>query len=185
MSYEEKIAECTRKIQLNPNDVNAYYNRGFGYNMLGQYERAIPDLNKAIDKAIQLIPNDESLYKLYMERGISFHGSGKYARAIEDFTTVIQLNPNHSMAYTWRGICNLNLKNYSADALIDFNTAIQLDPSNSSAYTGRGMFYENLSQYKIALGDYVIASQLNPSDAMYERRDRMYKKLEELGEFYL
>jgi len=185
MSYEEKIAECTRKIQLNPNDVNAYFHRGSSYNMLGQYERAIPDLNKAIDKAIQLIPNDESLYKLYMERGISFYGSGKYARAIEDCTTVIQLNPNYSLAYTWRGICNLNLKNYSSDTIIDLDTAIRLDPNSSLAYTGRGRFYEELSQYKMALHDYMIACQLNPSDATYERRDRMYKKLEELGEFYL
>ena len=45
----EDILKYTEQIAQNPNDADAYYNRGNAYYDLGQYERAIQDYDKAIE----------------------------------------------------------------------------------------------------------------------------------------
>ena len=48
------MEDYDKAIELDPNDAEAYNNRGNSYRDLGQYQRAIEDY----DKAIELDPND-------------------------------------------------------------------------------------------------------------------------------
>ena len=56
--------EFTKAIELDPDYAAAYYNRGFAYGKLGQYQRGIEDF----DKAIQLDPD---YAENYYSRGLA------------------------------------------------------------------------------------------------------------------
>ena len=62
-----------------------YYNRG-------DYENAILDFNKAIERH----PTDPNLY---YGRGAAFHKIGDYDRALLDCDMALQMNPKLSGAY--------------------------------------------------------------------------------------
>src|ERR1039458_3807980 len=47
--YEKAIAEYSEQIKLNPNDAEAYYDRGHAYICVGKNDLADQDLNKAIE----------------------------------------------------------------------------------------------------------------------------------------
>ena len=46
---ERAIENYNKAIELDPNDADAYNNRGLAYYYLEEYERAIEDYNKAIE----------------------------------------------------------------------------------------------------------------------------------------
>ena len=75
----------------NPNTAELYYNRGFAYDELGQYQEAINDF----DKAIQLDPNYITVYN---NRGVVHGKLGEYEQAIQDFNKIIELNPGDDIA---------------------------------------------------------------------------------------
>ena len=43
------MADFTTVLKLDPNNVNAYFNRGSAYDSLGQYEKAVADYTHALD----------------------------------------------------------------------------------------------------------------------------------------
>ena len=94
---QEAVEVYDQDIRLNPQDANAYNNRGNAFNDLEQYRRAIEDY----DKAIRLDP-ELALY--YNNRGISFLNMGSYQRAIQDFNEAIRVTPQLANAYAFRGL---------------------------------------------------------------------------------
>ncbi|QLH44216.1 MAG: tetratricopeptide repeat protein [Bacteroidota bacterium] len=47
--WEDAIRDYSKGIELNPNNFNFYNNRGLAYGNLGQWDKAIMDLNKVIE----------------------------------------------------------------------------------------------------------------------------------------
>ena len=45
----QAVADFTTVLKLDPNNVNAYFNRGSAYDSLGQYEKAVADYTHALD----------------------------------------------------------------------------------------------------------------------------------------
>ena len=67
-------------MQLDPEYVRAYYNRGFVYNQIGKYKEAITDYNEAIER----YPD----YGLaYYSRGITLLCLQEWGKAKSDLTT--------------------------------------------------------------------------------------------------
>ena len=56
--YQGAITEYTKAIEIKPNYVMAYYNRGIAKDMLSDYRGAIADYTKAIE----INPQDASTY---------------------------------------------------------------------------------------------------------------------------
>jgi regulator of sirC expression with transglutaminase-like and TPR domain len=52
--FDSKIAELSRTVKVNPQNVDAFRNRGLLYGRKGEYTLALSDL----DRAILLNPND-------------------------------------------------------------------------------------------------------------------------------
>ena len=150
-----KINFYNRAIQLKPNFVAAYINRGNSKLDLGQHNDAIEDY----DKAIQLDPN---LAEAYSNRGSVKRKLGRYKDAIEDFDKAIRLNPDMANHYSNRGNAKLDLGRHK-DAIEDYDKAIQLDPNLAKFYSNRGNAKSNLGQHKDAIEDYDKAIQLDPN----------------------
>ncbi len=102
-----------------------YNNRGVVFNKKGDYERAIDDLNRAIESN----PNYPNPYN---HRGNVWSRLGKSTNALKDFDKAIELNNKYALAFYNRGVELERLGNESA-SIDDYKKAISLDPSNKDA----------------------------------------------------
>jgi tetratricopeptide (TPR) repeat protein len=94
--YDDRIAEYTKAIEHDPNDADAYHNRGDYYRAKDDKDRAIADYTKAIE----LKPNDVASY---LNRGLAYAPYDR-DRAMADFTKAIEIWPDYPHAYFWRGM---------------------------------------------------------------------------------
>ena len=129
--HDEAIADLDKAIQLNPNCVFFYYNRGSVKSYLGKLKTDESDLVKAQQHCQD---------------------------AINDYTEVIKLCPDYASAYINRGGTKSNLGQFKAaegnfaeaqqhhqDAIDDYTEAIKLCPAFAAAYN-------NLANAKLLLG---------------------------------
>ena len=168
---EKQIFLYNKAIELNPNDGNAYLNRGNTYNNLKKYDKAIEDYSKVIE----LNHNDGNAY---FNRGNTYNNLKKYDKAIEDYSKVIELNPNDWKAYSNRGNTYIDLKKYDK-AMEDYGKVIELNPNDGKAFFNRGNAYNNLKKYDKAIEDFSKAIKFNSNDGeAYLSRGIAYGSLE-------
>jgi tetratricopeptide (TPR) repeat protein len=75
---------CERYVSAHPDDADGLFSRFQALRRLGEYERALADINRVLE----LDPNCAG----YSSRGDLFHGVGDYRRGIEDLTHARELN---------------------------------------------------------------------------------------------
>jgi tetratricopeptide (TPR) repeat protein len=89
----------------------------------------------------------------------SFGDTYNRAKAVEECTKAINIDPNFTEAYMYRG----NIKGILLDhkgAIKDYSKVIELEPENETAYTRRGTSYNFSKQYSKALNDFNMAIKL-------------------------
>ena len=155
--FENVKYYCSEIIKINPDNVDAYNNRGIAKAYLDDHKGAIKDYNKAIE----LDANDAGIYN---NRGNARDKLGNHNGAIEDYDKAIELNPDYVDTYYNRGVAKGKLGNYKG-AIKDFDKAIELNPNDASTYYNRGFAKDNLNDYKGAIDDFDKAIELNPNDA--------------------
>jgi tetratricopeptide (TPR) repeat protein len=147
--------------------------------MLGKYEEALTDINKAIEMlpvASKSFPTGD----LYNTQGSIFLALGKYQEALTGFNKCIELNPSFAPAYLNRAVARLNLSNklklttVATDKYV-FNTRWMLPLKTSLKNTDDDLF--------AALSDCSKAINMNPDvDFAYYLRGRIKKMLEAGGQ---
>jgi len=208
-NFKNSIIAYSISLELNPDNANAYINRGIAYAKQQKYNEAIKDYNKAIElnpdlteaynnrgnayaklgeynraiedynKAVELNPD---LVGAYNNRGLAYAELGEYDRAIKDYNKAIELNPDLAEAYYNRGNTYLELHEY-AKAIEDFNKAIELNKDYAEAYNNRGVVYAKQQKYDKAIEDFNKAIELNPDDAeAYGNRGIAYAKQQKYNE---
>lgn len=110
-----------------PPDFAFYQNRANANFVLGEYDAAIVDYNKAIE----LNPKESSVY---FSRALAHFNNKSFNPAIADFDKVIELAPDEAMAYFKRGAALEKVGNFEK-ALKDYQKAVQLDADNEPAKT--------------------------------------------------
>lgn len=90
--FDKAISDYSKAIDINPNYLLAYYNRGLAWINKEDYDKAIKDY----DKAIEIDPNCAYAYadKASIERGLK-----KYDEAIENYNKAINIDPNIADTY--------------------------------------------------------------------------------------
>ena len=168
-SYDKIIADCTKILETNPNDADAYFKRGKAYLYKKNYNKAIDDFTRAIT----INPNDADAYcgrgRCYINR----EGNNKdnSSKAFDNFTKAIAINPNHALAYNGRGVARKMLQASSPtkktikEAIADFTKAIEIDPNLAFSYLNRGDAYFDEDEYNQAIADFTKAIEINPNDA--------------------
>lgn len=89
------LIEAGIEVKNNPEDAEAYYNRGIAYADLKNYSQAIEDYTQAI----KLNPNYASAYN---NRAWTYYLMKNYSNALPDANTAISLNNNDSDLYDTR-----------------------------------------------------------------------------------
>ena len=173
------ITRYTEALELNPNNVDIYIQRGLVYHIgLRNQNKALEDYNRAIVKYTELIklnPNDENLY---IDRGQIYVGFfHNKLQAMSDFNEAIRINPYNARAYEIRGNFTFNednLKSYN-----DYFKAIELEPNVEKYYDNvapqYSIIYEiGLSKYPLEYIDYRI-SKLSDIIHMYPKNKFAYR----------
>lgn len=164
---QEAIEAYTKAIELKPDYLEAYNNRGNAYSGLGNYKKAIKDSSKAID----LKPD---LADAYVIRGFTYDIIGNYQQAIKDYNKAIELKSDDAVAYWYRGATYYNLGNYQ-QTIKDYNKAIELKPNEAEVFWNRALAYSKLGNYQQAIKDLNKAIELKPDFAeAYQYRGLTY-----------
>ena len=127
-----------------------YQFRGIAYSFKGNYDRAIADL----DRALEINPDDADTYT---GRGLMHGQKGDYDRAISDLDRAIEINPEDSIAYYGRGRAYAEKGDFD-HAISDFASAIEIDPDDADSYIGRGLSYGQKGDFDHAIADFDMNS---------------------------
>lgn len=100
--YIGAISDYTAYLQIYPNRVEIYSNRGFAYAMLDNLPLALADFNRAIE----LAPNNADLYN---GRGNVHAMAGNFPASIRDFNQSIRCNRDFADAYYNRAVSRHSL----------------------------------------------------------------------------
>ena len=111
--YAEAINHYTQSIELDPNQITVYNNRGLAYIELRDYNSAINDFHRAIG----INPNYADAYN---NRGVAYVRQGEHHRAVHDYNRAIEFN--YVLAYFNRGEALLHLGEWEK-AKSDLTTA--------------------------------------------------------------
>lgn len=95
--YTDAVSACTKAIEQNPNDAQAYKVRGDAHAALGRYRQALRDYTKAIE----LQPEDAQAYE---QRGNVQASLGNYEQSKKDLDKAEELKPKMASAHLLKGI---------------------------------------------------------------------------------
>lgn len=157
-NFRAAIIEFDKAINLNPNFIDAYGDRGASKANIGQYQDAILDYEKADSLGMK-----SSI--LYSNWGYAYYQLKEPEKALPLLEKAIAIDPNNGNAYRWRGEIKYD-KNDNKGAAQDYTKAINANP-NSSNYFARGLAHYYLKDYKKAIQDMDKAIELNPNAAQY------------------
>lgn len=160
---EESIYHFTNAINELPSYPLAYHNRAVAYTLMGDYERAVRDLDSAIS-----IDSDISLF--YFSKALINENIGAYKRAKEDYEEAISLNPHYVEAQTNHSLVMKSLGDYEE------STTRLLQILNENTNTSKDRFIKGgihltFGEYSEAITAFDRYLSINPADpaALFNR----------------
>ncbi len=151
--YAGAIKDYNTTLQLLPDYVESYINRGFCREHLNDTLGAVSDY----EAAARLKPG---WYEPHVDLATIKHKMGLTKDAIREYDTALSLSPDFSPGYNERGALLMELQDYRS-ALEDFNQAISLNENYPEAFFNRGVLEFHLQDYTSAMEDYNRAIHLN------------------------
>jgi tetratricopeptide (TPR) repeat protein len=144
---------------LDSKSVESYNNRGTAYIQLGQYERAIKDL----DSALLINP---AYKKAYNNRGYCYDELRQYERAIENYNSAINIDTEYENAYNNRGCVYFRLGQHE-NAIKDFDRVIEINPKCVDVYYNRGRAYGMLGEIDSAIYNFRRFAEIAPAESAH------------------
>lgn len=117
-NFVAAIRDYNQALQIDPNNAEAYNQRGLARYKLKAYKEAFADYAQAL----QLNPQ---LAEVYYNRGTARRKLGYAQGAIQDFDQAIRLNPTDARAYEKRGMTRNDLADHPR-AIADLQQAAKL-----------------------------------------------------------
>lgn len=175
--YKLALADFEEAIGLEPGNALLYLARASAYAGAGDNDTAVADLEQAValsdnsDSQERMAALVELLQDPAMEpevagliaRGAIAMEEMSYYQAIPIFSEAMDLAPDNSRPYYWRGGGHYAVYNYD-EAVADYTQAIELDPAYAAAYYRRGVVNYFLDDNEQAIADFGQAIELNPDD---------------------
>jgi tetratricopeptide (TPR) repeat protein/predicted aspartyl protease len=155
--YDGALVALDNAVRSDPNDIEAYLQRGELFTLQGQRDRALEDLSRAI----KLNPKGSLGF---VERSELYTIAGDADHALADADRAIQLDPGSEAAYAARAEAYA-AKEAWAPAMQDAGVAIRLGPKSIAGYLTRSHIYELTGDYEHALDDADRAVRIQPKSA--------------------
>lgn len=185
--FEEAEKAYTEALNRFPNG-NMYFGRGLCYYSLKNYELAIIDLTKSIERS-------KKGTAAYFYRAVTYVFSEQYNEALNDFDKYLQLGGERtSPFYYHRGIAYFNT-NQIDNAISDFNQTLRKVTDDANVYQYIARCYVQKGDSINARINFQKATQLSPENAInygywgnaesdfknYVQAEKLLKKAIELG----
>jgi predicted Zn-dependent protease len=165
-----EIAEATKALAADPNDVAALQKRARAYTKENRHDQALGDYAKAAE----IKPNDPALH---YARGTALQNLRRYEDALRAYDEALRLAPGHTNARNHHGHANRALKRYDA-ALQDFDELIRAQPEYSHAHYNRGLVYRDMNRNEEAVRDFGTTLERDKGyTAAYTSRGLAYEKM--------
>ncbi|MEO1589676.1 MAG: tetratricopeptide repeat protein [Cyanobacteria bacterium J06632_22] len=168
----EVIQHLVRRFDtpsLDPQDGDAYFNRGTTRYDLRDQPGAIADYS-------QVLELDPTHAVAYNNRGLAWADMGDFDKALSDFSRAINLDSHLFVAYCNRGSLRME-RGDTAGAIADLTEAITLHPQSAIAFFYRGQAAQAVGDMTQAIADFGRAIALSPNLALpYCYRGAAYQK---------
>ncbi|MBQ1913641.1 MAG: tetratricopeptide repeat protein [Selenomonadaceae bacterium] len=106
----EAESDLSRLIELYPDAVEPYHQRGICRGTMGKYNAALEDFTKAIEM-------EPKAAILYCDRGYTYACKKDFPAAVEDYTRALELNPKLRLAYANRALAYEKMKKNDLGAM--------------------------------------------------------------------
>ncbi len=150
------IAALSRALELDPRQVNAYFNRALAWAAKGELDQAIDDYTRTIE----LEPHLSVYTSAFLERGNAWSAKGEFQYATHDFTEALRLGGENAHIFHHRGKAWLALDEPD-NAIDDFDAVVRIDPQYACAYDHRGDAWMAKGDYVQAIEDFSQALRLS------------------------
>ena len=186
-----------KAIEINPNNIAAYSNRGIALQALMRMDEALDDFNRAIalkadyaeahynrGTALQALRRPQEALASYDQairiksdyaeahgnRAVLLDEFGHLEEALVSYDRAIRINPDYATAHSNRGNTLQKLKRHE-EALESYRKATQIQPDYAEAYSNQGNALLGMARFDEALGSYNHALKVNPNyaEAFYNR----------------
>jgi tetratricopeptide (TPR) repeat protein len=115
---------------------------------------------------------DSQKANIIAREGKAIMDSGDIKGAIECFNEGISYNPTTTL-FNLRAVAHKLLEMYT-EAYFDYSYNIRLEPENGTHYCNRGLCLAKLKKIAMALEDFEVAIQFEPSASHYYSRATTY-----------
>lgn len=166
--YEESEKHFTDAIELS-GTAETYTPRAYLRILKGEYDSAIADINRALEKNKYSAPAHAQMGEIMMV----MHD---YPKAVKSFDAAIDADSSNLKYRIWRARAHLRNRNHQAysldidNALSNYNLQIEADPENHHLLTGRATLFELDGKYNEALADLDRALELKPTSYAHRCR---------------
>ena len=141
--YDRAIEYFDESIKLDPQDANAWSNKGLALHGLGKFVEAI----QCYDQAIKLDPQDANAWS---NKGLALNNMGKCNDAIKYFERSLRVDPNYALAWYNKGWALGELGKYK-EAIKCHDKSIDLNPNYALAWNNKGWNLSQLKRYNEAI----------------------------------
>ncbi|MBP7808897.1 MAG: tetratricopeptide repeat protein [Bacteroidia bacterium] len=154
---DTKAISCFNKaIDLNPNYLKAYYNRGLFFAKKMLLREALLDFTKAIELG--------RYSKAYLSRAEVYYNLKNYPKTFSDLDFVLNEDPNNIGANFVSGNCYSDL-NQLEKAIFFYTKCISLNPNEPTFYLKRAIALGKQQKFNECLNDLNTCTTINPNFA--------------------
>lgn len=163
--YADAESSFTSALEINPEQANYHYNRGFARFEQQKYELAAADYARAIE--LKSSNQAEACVKC----GLALQRSGKVIESIRYFNTAEKLEPQNADYKLYRARAFEALGNHQFEdgnaseyARAGFEEVMKLAPDYAPARFGRGWAAQRLGKHAEAIADFDVLLEKEPAN---------------------
>ncbi len=150
--YENAIREFNVLEDDFGKDEFIYYHRADCYSELGLVDKALDEIDHAIDLSDDYYNN--------CRKGQILRAEGRYAEAIKAFDRAIEIDPSDAFAYYAKGWC-YELSGNDSSAMECYEQGIDMDKNYPYIYLMRGQIFQKRGEKENAEADFEKVLQLD------------------------
>jgi tetratricopeptide (TPR) repeat protein len=172
--YDKSLVCSEKSIELNPRNIDSWYNKGIALSNLGEFEKAI----QSYDRVIEIDPN---YFPVWNTKGIALSNLGEFEKAIQSYDRVIEKNANHPTIWYNKGIALSNLRKFE-EAIKCYDRVIEIDPKIIDALNAKGYALVRVGKNEEALMIFDTVIEIDPHNI--EALLTKGYTLERIGKYY-
>jgi tetratricopeptide (TPR) repeat protein len=168
----------TRALAKWPNDAHLRSNRGRAWLALGQPDKALADITRAIESA----PDDGMAPWWYLDRARAYVALKQDEKALSELTFATEKWPKLWDTWVWRGDHYRDRRHW-VQAIDDYSKALELNAAYGPAWHARAVAYVKLNKHELAVADLRQAFDKGYKDLEGVKKDELFAPLRDREDF--